>query len=132
MRKGVVCLSIVLGAFIFGSCNKGAGKGGSSAISGKVHVKEYNGLGTLINEYDVADKDVYIIYGIDDSTYDDKTSTGFDGKYEFQYLAKGKYTLYTYSDCWTCTTGDSAVFVDVEVNENRTKFDAPVINIIKD
>ena len=115
----------------FQSCDKEAGKGGSSAITGKVHVKKYNGLGTLINEYDVADQDVYIIYGINDSIYDDKMSTGFDGQYQYKYLAKGKYTLFAYSDCWTCSTGDSAVFVDVDINKNGTEFDASTITIIK-
>lgn len=116
---------------LFVSCDKAAGEGGSSAITGTVHVKEYNGLGTLIDEYDVADKDVYIIYGIHDSIYDDKMSTGFDGRYQFKYLAKGNYTMFVYSDCWTCATGDSAVFVDVEINKNGEEFLAPQINIIK-
>jgi hypothetical protein len=131
IKKSCIYLGVALGVFAFASCNKSAGKGGSSAITGNVHVKEYNGLGTLVGESDVADHDVYIVYGIEDSIFDDKASTGFDGKYQFQYLAKGKYTLYTYSDCWTCESGDSAVFVDVEINENRTEFDAPQLNILK-
>lgn len=131
--KRIIFTSFVLFSMIFlaTSCDKAAGEGGSSAITGTVHVKEYNGLGTLIGEYDVSDKDVYIIYGIHDSIYDDKMATGFNGQYQFKYLAKGKYTLFSYSDCWTCATGDSAVFVDVEINKNGQEFDAPVINIIK-
>ena len=44
-------------------------------------------------------KDVFIIYGDDKSeVYDDKFETDYNGKYHFEYLRKGDYTLYTYAD----------------------------------
>lgn len=101
------------------SCNKEPGKGGTSTISGKIYRYEVNALGQVLDEYYVADKDLYIIYGDGDLVYDDKFSTSFDGSFEFKNLTKGKYTLFTYSRCDICPGGDEAITMTVEITENK-------------
>jgi hypothetical protein len=80
------------------SCEKEAGIGGTSSITGKVVVRQYNSnFTTLTEQYYATDEDVYIVYG-DDPVYGDKTSTNFDGTYRFEYLREGRYTIYAYSE----------------------------------
>ena len=54
---------------VFSSCRKVEGPGGSVTIKGVVI--ERNHVGTSIFEYPAADQDVYIIYGSENSFYDD-------------------------------------------------------------
>lgn len=91
---------ILITAIIMGlnSCEKEAGIGGTSSITGKVVVRQYNSnFTTLTEQYYATDEDVYIVYG-DDPVYGDKTSTNYDGTYRFEYLREGNYTVYAYSE----------------------------------
>jgi hypothetical protein len=103
------------------SCAKSEGVGGGGHVKSKVLVKRYNTLGTLLSEYYAQNKRVYIIYGDDDfKAYDDRTFTSYDGSFEFKYLKKGYYTIFTYSKCVTCPSGqDSTVFSTFRVNEKN-------------
>ena len=86
----------------FLSCEKNEGIGGTSMISGKIMALE-GSFNPFTNQFDttalyyIQDENVYIIYG-DDSTqvYDDDFETSWDGSYEFDYLRKGNYILFTY------------------------------------
>jgi hypothetical protein len=79
------------------ACEKEEGMGGTSTITGKVMVREYNGnFSYLIGEYYAGDQDVYIIYG-SDSVYSDKFTTSYDGTYRFEYLREGSYKVFAYS-----------------------------------
>ena len=96
-----VLLSIVFITFIsfilMIACEKEEGIGGTSTITGKVKVREYNGNFTfMIGEYYAGDQDVYIIYG-NDSVYSDKFTTSYDGTYRFEYLREGTYKVFAYS-----------------------------------
>lgn len=92
--------SLLLFAFVailFTSCAKEEGEGGTSSITGKVYVLDYNSEFTYIHHrYYGQDEDVYIMYG-DHPYYDDNTSTGYDGTFHFGNLRKGKYTIFVYS-----------------------------------
>jgi hypothetical protein len=89
----IACLSFILMA----SCEKEEGIGGTSTITGKVKVREYNDNFThVIGEYYAGDQDVYIIYG-NDSVYSDKFTTSYDGTYRFEYLREGNYKVFAYS-----------------------------------
>lgn len=93
--KNIVWMLCV--AFIFTGCDKSEGEGGNSSISGKVSLQQWNSTFTVMNyEAVAADYDVYIVYG-DDLSYSDKTSTDYQGDFEFKYLRKGDYTIYVYS-----------------------------------
>jgi hypothetical protein len=118
MINVVLLMTLAMGVM---SCAKTEGPGGGGHVQGKVLVKRYNTLGTLLSEYYAQNKRVYIIYGDDDfKAYDDRTFTSYDGSFEFKHLKKGYYTIFTYSRCITCPSGqDSTVFSSFRVNERN-------------
>jgi hypothetical protein len=93
MKK--VLISIACIAFILMiACEKEEGTGGTSTITGKVYLREYNGNFTyLVGEYYAGDQDVYG----NDSVYSDKFTTSYDGTYRFEYLREGNYKVFAYS-----------------------------------
>lgn len=123
-------LAIAGALFLFQSCSKVEGPGGSSSIKGKIHINVYDVAGNLINDYDAPDEDVFLIYGEEDTFYDEDVKTSYDGSFEFNYLQKGKYRLFVYQDCNTCASGEEAVFVDVEITDKKTTTDVGTINIV--
>ncbi|HBS85351.1 MAG: hypothetical protein A2W91_16215 [Bacteroidetes bacterium GWF2_38_335] len=105
---------------LFQACKKDAGPGGTSKITGKVYVKEYNyNFTEVIGEHWAQDEDVFIVYD-DNTVYNDKFATSYDGTFEFKYLNKGKYTIFVYSKDTTSLypTGDVIVSREVEITEN--------------
>jgi len=117
--------------FILLSCAKVEGPGGSSAIIGKVRAEVYDGANNLINEYDIPKEDVYLIYGEENSFYDDDIETSYDGTFRFDYLERGNYQLFVYSKCVTCPSGKEIVLVDVEIPSKRSTIDVGTIIIRK-
>lgn len=115
------------------SCNKEAGKGGTSSIRGKIEVDDYNQtFTTLWAEYDGADRDVYIIYG-NHVTYSDDVKTGPDGVFQFDYLTKGQYTVYVYSKDTSlqAPSGEVAFKYQVTINENKQLIELPTITVFE-
>jgi hypothetical protein len=119
--RSIIITTISVAALMLSSCTKTEGVGGGGHVSGKVLVKKYNALGTLLSEYYAQYERVFIIYGDDDfKAFDDRTFTSYDGSFEFKYLKKGTYTIFTYSKCVTCPSGqDSTVFSTIRVNEKN-------------
>lgn len=109
---------------LLSACKKTEGEGGSGSIKGVIFVENYNAQQTsLINSYLGAKEDVYIIYGDEDNTIDDKIEASYDGTFEFKYLRPGTYTIFAYSDKYDISTGattDEAVKVTVEVKKKKT------------
>ena len=99
MKK--IIFPIALIAFItliaFTSCKKGPGTGGRATIKGKVWTRKHDSKYNVVDSYASADEPVYIIYG-EETNYGDKVNTNYNGEYEFQYLRKGNYKIYVYSD----------------------------------
>ena len=108
-------------------CEKEAGEGGTSLIEGKViyFTTTYNTL-TQMNDthfYPKAGKDVYIIYSDNEADmYDDKFETDWQGRYRFDYLRKGKYTIYTHVDSIVVNdiTYDYPIFKHIIINSNNS------------
>ncbi|HRH66435.1 MAG TPA: hypothetical protein PLU53_09065 [Bacteroidia bacterium] len=122
------------------SCSKDAGEGGTSTISGKVIVYDFDpGFNSPQDTFPAKDEDVYIIYGADHSTYDNDYKTSFDGSYEFKYLQKGQYKLFAYSKDSTGASNGTVngaspkvpVFVTVEITDKNQTVVAPDIIILK-
>ena len=112
---------------LFFSCDKDAGEGGTSSINGKViyFTTSYN-TQTQMNDthfYPKSGKDIYIIYS-DDTTdmYDDKFETDWDGRYHFEYLRKGNYTVFTHVDSVVVNdvTYDYPLFKRIEITQNNS------------
>jgi hypothetical protein len=128
-----ILISAVLIGFTTLSCEKQEGLGGTSAITGKVIVRQYNSNFTILMEqYYAADENVFIIYG-DDPVYGDKTSTNYDGTYRFEYLREGKYTIYTYSkdSAHYPTQHEIPVIKQVEITKKNQEVKVSDIIILK-
>lgn len=116
MKKSKILLFAFV-TFTFCTCTKSAGIGGTSTIKGKVVVDNINILGNIVDSYDAQDLDVYIIYGKENSTYDDDQKTSHDGSFEFKYLNQGDYEIFVYSECMFCPQGqDSLILKSVKIS----------------
>lgn len=134
IKKGMLLpIAILFATTLFLSCQKEAGPGGTSTITGKVLVRSKNADFTILKaEYWAQDQDVFIIYG-NDSVYSDKFKTNYDGSYRFKYLNKGDYTIFAYSEdsTFTSPSGVVAVKVNVSITDNRQDVIAPLITIFE-
>lgn len=116
----------ILGLFTLTACNKIEGEGGTSSIEGIVIKQDFNKEGELTEEFPSPDEKVYIIYGEEDNIYDDDFNSHFDGRYRFDFLRKGKYQIFAYSECKTDTCPNIVpVFVNVEITESNQVVNAP-------
>ena len=109
-------------AIVFTSCEKDSGEGGTSVIEGQVY-KIFTSQNPFSGEWDTAyfqldvGKDIFIIYSSNEgSIYDDKFETDYNGRYHFEYLRKGDYTIYTYAD---------------STDNSNVKYDYPIFKYIK-
>ena len=95
-----VFLIPILGLLLLApACTKEPGEGGKAVIKGTVLRQNVNAVGNPQgNPYPYQETRVYIIYG-DNEFQDDDVRTGPDGNYEFRWLRKGKYTVYTFGEC---------------------------------
>lgn len=98
-KKIIVTIRIFLTFCLFisiNACKKDPGIGGDAKVFGKVYYKHYNStFTTLINEGYLSDTYVYIVYG-NNVNYGQRIKTNYKGEFEFKYLYKGDYTIYTY------------------------------------
>lgn len=113
------------------SCKKVEGEGGTSSISGRIYVEEYDAFGTIVQEYYAPDERVFIMYGVEDDIYDDDFRTSFEGSFQFEFLTKGTYRIFVYEDCPTCPSGEAPVIKEVTITENKSNLVLPDIVIRK-
>lgn len=98
MKKNLKILGYLILIGLIASCEKPEGVGGEGVIEGTVSVEYYDKeFKVLQSSQPAVDEDVFIVYG-DDDVYDDDVTTSFNGKYRFEYLSKGDYSLYVYSE----------------------------------
>jgi len=105
-----------------------------SSITGIVHAQVRDGFGTVIAEYDIPKEDVYIIFGDENTFYDDDIETSYDGSFRFDNLEIGTYQVFVYEKCLVsegCADGRRAVITTVDVTENNQVVDLGTINIYK-
>ncbi len=115
----LVLLSVVF--LLISSCSKEPGPGGTSSVSGKVYVKNYNAsFTTLLGEYYAQEQRVYLIYGEND-THSDDVRTNYDGTFRFDNLRKGNYQVYVYSkdSTQTIASGYEPVIKTFEITANN-------------
>ncbi|MBN4051492.1 hypothetical protein JYU16_01630 [bacterium AH-315-M05] len=147
--KNLKLLFVLIAAilFTFTSCKKEPGEGGNSTIIGRVKVLDYDygyydGKCRWVKtrEYYAPDERVYIIYG-EDTIHSDDFRTNPDGYYRFEWLQKGIYTIFVYSDdtiqtslnISNCTTYNEMVLpvkVNIEIKKNKEEVIAQEIVII--
>ena len=89
-------------------CQKYEGEGGRSKITGKLTINEklyINGILSQTVSYTGAAEDVYIVYGTQDSIFDNKVECNHDGTFSFNNLFPGTYTIFAYNEIFN--TGNS-------------------------
>ena len=128
-NKIKLILPIFILLMVFSSCKKVEGPGGTVTIKGVII--ERNHVGTSIFEYPAADQDIYLIYGSENSFYDEDLKSSFDGSFEFRYLQKGDYQVFAYEDDNSVASGMSEVMVDVSATENNQVITLDTIYIDK-
>ena len=125
MKNFLIICAIAIG---FTACEKDAGEGGTSVIEGQVY-KIHTSQNFLTGEMDTlyyqldSGKDVFIIYSDNETdVYNDKFETDYNGKYRFEYLRKGDYTLYTYADSIDASNVnyDYPIFKHIKINSNNS------------
>lgn len=101
--------SAVVAVLLLAGCAKQAGEGGAARVHGRV-VKEIRLVmtnpGTAVTSYPAPDEEVWIQYG-ESVSPDDRVFTNYDGEFEFEFLRRGDYTVYVYSQDTTGTAGVS-------------------------
>ena len=128
-NKIKLILPIFILLMVFSSCKKVEGPGGTVTIKGVII--ERNHVGTSIFEYPAADQDIYLIYGSENSFYDEDLKSSFDGSFEFRFLQKGDYQVFAYEDDNSVASGMSEVMVDVSATENNQVITLDTIYIDK-
>lgn len=132
-------LTLMTSGLFLTSCEKDAGEGGTSTIKGRVMVYDYDAsFQARQDTYPAFKEDVYIIYGDDRSTYDDKFETSYDGTFEFNFLRKGKYKIFAYTKDTTGASNGTyndarpriPSMVEVEITSNRSEVVTPDIIIL--
>lgn len=125
--------SLLALALLLTSCEKDPGEGGTSSITGKVKVMDYNSDFTEIKEiYYGYNEDVYIIYG-DEPVYGNSMKTSYDGTYRFDHLRKGKYKVFSYSkdSLQQAPGGIFAVIREVEITDKHQDLTLDDLVIVK-
>jgi hypothetical protein len=129
-----ICTIFIVFLMVLGvsSCEKEAGEGGTSTLYGKVLIRKYNPMFTvLMEEYYAQDQEVYIIYG-NDRTFSQRIRTNYDGTYEFKYLRQGEYKIFAYSkDSTLSTNALIPVIKEIKIEQNRQEIEVPLIIIFK-
>tara|TARA_B100001142_G_scaffold256823_1_gene258268 strand:- start:719 stop:1117 length:399 start_codon:yes stop_codon:yes gene_type:complete len=115
-------------SFFFFSCEKEAGEGGTSVVEGQIW-ELFTFQNPTTGDWDTTfyrldpGKDVYIIYSDDQNqVYDDKFETDYNGKYRFEFLRKGDYTVYTYADSTdvNMVEYDFPIFKKISITSNNS------------
>ena len=125
MRNLLIICAIAIG---FTACEKQSGEGGTSVIEGQVYkifTFQNPTTGTWDTSYFQLDagRDVFIIYSNDNTElYDDEFDTDYNGKYHFEYLRKGEYTIYTYADSTdnSSVKHEYPVFKQITISSNNS------------
>ena len=133
MKSLIQCYLFFILMLFFAGCTKTEGLGGKAKIIGKLtgkfytddQLSQFNGLGVLANE------NVYIVYGTEDTYFDDDIKTSYDGSFEFNYLRPGTYTIYAYENCFPCAALETNKQVTVEITSKDQILDIGTIELKK-
>ena len=94
--------------------------------------RTYTAFPSIYSDKAALEKDVYIIYGDDHSSFDDRTRTSFDGSYKFEFLRKGKYRIFVYTEDTVLTNfgKEVPIILDTEIKKNRSEVNLPTVTTV--
>ncbi|MBU3677262.1 MAG: carboxypeptidase regulatory-like domain-containing protein [Chitinophagaceae bacterium] len=115
----------LLGCF---ACKKEPGYGGLATITGRVYVYDYNPSNVLEAEGYTGDVSVFLKADDFPGVLDD-VNTDYNGYYRFDGLRKGKYTIWVFEDCDTCTDNKRVVKQSFEVTQQKAEISLPDFKI---
>lgn len=116
---------------VFTSCNKYEGTGGGASIIGKMYEVPTNSVGTPIDTFALIKEDVYIIFGSENSFYDDKIETSYDGTFRFDQLRKGDYQIFVYEKNVSLPEGKEPLILNVTIGDKKETIDLGDIYVKK-
>ena len=122
MKQTLLFTCLFLCICLFNSCNKDEGFGGSSSLEGYVYnVIHYDdNLSFRKDTFPAAKEDVYLIFGENpDFFYGEDTEADNNGLYRFDYLRKGNYIIFAYSEA--ANGKREAVYREVNVGSGVAK-----------
>lgn len=119
---------------LFFGCSKAPGLGGKASIKGKLTGRFYTDteLTMFAGLSALGDENVYIIYGNEQTFYNDDISTSYDGSFEFNYLRPGKYVVFMYENCYPCSALQQEKLFEVEITEKNQVVDLGEIILNKE
>jgi hypothetical protein len=119
---------------LFFGCSKAPGIGGKASIKGKLTGRFYTDteLTMFAGLSALGDENVYIIYGNEQTFYNDDISTSYDGSFEFNYLRPGKYVVFMYENCYPCAALQQEKLFEVEITEKNQVVDLGEITLNKE
>jgi hypothetical protein len=126
MKNIIYCLIGL--AFVFSSCEKEVGEGGTATIKGKVFGYDINNSGIVLDSAFVGDYRVYLSYG-DNEWADKDERTSYTGDYAFRGLQKGRYKVFVFSKCVTCAFEQTVLVQYAEVTKNGETIVMPLFKI---
>lgn len=118
MRLNYIFYFLVILLFV-SSCSKDEGVGGKNTITGIIIKQDYTAsTNQLFSSYPAQEERVYIVYG-DKTYFEDETRTNYDGTFRFDYLYKGKYTVFVYSECLACPGETEALLYEIDFDTRK-------------
>lgn len=108
---------------LFYTCKKEPGTGGLATIHGKLMGYNVNKYGLKFDSGYYVGVKVYLSFG-SNKTVDAEARTGMDGSYEFDWLQKGKYTVWLNANCGC----PNDTFIDskkIEITKSREVVELP-------
>jgi hypothetical protein len=128
--KPFITIMIAALALLVSSCKKEAGVGGDAEIKGTVWTYQLNGsLTDTVADYAGADVYVYIVYG-DNTGFDKRVKTDYNGDFRFSYLYPGDYTIYAYTFNPQSVPGQEPVIRKITIESRDEVVEVERINIV--
>lgn len=131
--KNIVLIALCSAMLV--ACKKEEGIGGDASISGQVWTQRIAINGTFVEtvaEFPAEDTYVYIVYG-DNTGFDKRIKTDYNGYFNFNYLYPGNYTIYVYSfDPFDEIDQRSPVIRQVEIKERKENVEVERIEILEE
>lgn len=125
---------LFVSCFVIQACTPDEGRGGYAQIEGVVMVRDWNATFSVIQDtFPAMDERIYLIYG-DEGVPGTDVRTSFIGRYRFNQLHPGHYTVYTYSERKPTpdnTSSTEAVALQIHITDKRARHQADTIWINK-